>query len=171
MKSDFRGRSEPEKSVTKYLLLISAVILLSAGVRAQENSPEMSKLGFISGCWRSDDKVQILEALWTKPDGQSMLGVGRTIRNGKTDFYEFLQIREGSDGIVYISEVNSGKPVSFKLVKVNDNQAIFENLQNEFPRRIIYQRVIDGSLVVSFEGMESGKEKRVDFGLKRMRCD
>lgn len=155
----------------KHLLAISGVILLSAGVGAQENSPEMWKLGFISGCWKGGDRVQILEEQWTKPAGQSMLGVGRTIKDGKTEFYEFLQIREQSDGIFYIAEPNGGKAVSFKLVKVNDSQAIFENPRHDFPQRIIYQRTIDGSLLASLEGMESGKAKRVEFLMKRVRCD
>jgi len=155
----------------KYLLAISIVILLNAGVGAQENSPEMWKLGFLAGCWRGGDKVQFLEEQWTKPAGHSMLGVGRTIKDGKTEFYEFLQIRERSDGIFYIAEPNGEKAVSFKLVKVNDSQAIFENPQHDFPQRIIYQRAIDGSLQASLEGTESGKPKRVEFSMKRVRCD
>jgi uncharacterized protein DUF6265 len=157
--------------VKKYLLAISCVILLSAGVGAQGNSPEMWKLGFISGCWKGGDRGLVLEEQWTKPAGQSMLGVGRTIKDGKTEFYEFLQIRERSDGIFYIAEPNGEKAVSFKLVKVNDTQAIFENAQHDFPQRIIYQRAIDGSLLASLEGTESGKPKRVEFAMKRVRCD
>ena len=155
----------------KYLLGISCVILLSAGIGAQENSPEMWKLGFISGCWKGGDKGMTLEEQWTRPAGQSMLGVGRTIRDGKTEFYEFLQIRERSDGIFYIAEPNGGKAVSFKLVKVNDSQAIFENPEHDFPQRIVYQRTIDGSILASLEGTESGKAKRVEFAMKRVRCD
>ncbi|MEK6321447.1 MAG: DUF6265 family protein [Acidobacteriota bacterium] len=153
-----------------YLLAVSILILLCAGVEAQENSPAMWKLGWIAGCWKGGDKVQT-EEQWTKPAGQSMLGVGRTIKDGKTEFYEFLQIREQSDGIFYIAQPNGGKTVSFKLVKVNDNQAIFENAQHDFPQRIVYQRTIDGSLLAALEGMESGKVKRVDFSMKRIRCD
>jgi hypothetical protein len=157
--------------VKKYLLAVFGVILLSGGVRAQDISPEMWKLGFLSGCWKGDDRVQILEEQWTRPAGQSMLGVGRTIKDGKTEFYEFLQIRERADGIFYIAEPNGGKAVSFKLVKVNDSLAIFENAQNDFPQRIIYQKTIDGSLLASLEGTESGKAKRVEFAMKRARCD
>src|SRR4030095_2067583 len=109
----------------------------------------MLKLGFLSGCWRGVDQIEILEEQWTKPAGHTLLGVGRTIRNGKTMFYEFLQIRENSDGIFYIAQPNGEKPVSFKLVKVNDTQAIFENPQHDFPQRIIYERALDGSLMAS----------------------
>ena len=164
-------RPATENTVKKHLLAVLGVILLGAGVGAQENSPEMWKLGFISGCWKGGDKVQILEEQWTRPADQTMLGVGRTMKDGKTEFYEFLQIRERSDGIFYIAEPNGEKPVSFKLVKVNDSQAIFENPQHDFPQRIIYQKTIDGSLLASLEGTESGKPKRIEFSMKRVRCD
>jgi hypothetical protein len=161
----------------KYVLAISFVLMLICGVLArdgvgtQENSPEMGKLGFMSGCWKSGDRASFLEEQWTKPAGQSMLGVGRTLKDDKTEFYEFLQIRERSDGIFYIAEPNGEKAVSFKLVKVNDNQAVFENAQHDFPQRIVYQRTIDGSLLATLEGLESGKPKRVEFAMKRARCD
>ena len=155
----------------KYLLVIGIAILLSVGAGAQDVSVEMGKLVFMSGCWRRVDPIQILDEQWSRPAGQSLFGVGRTIKDGQTVFYEFLQIRQRSDGIFYIAQANEEKPVSFKLVKVNDTQAIFENPQYEFPQRIIYERAIDGSLRVSLDGIESGKPKKVDFAMKRMRCD
>ena len=145
------------------------LILLSVPVSAQVHS-EMAMLVWISGCWKSEGNVQS-EEQWTRLDGQSMLGMGRTIVNGKTVFHEFLQIRERADGVYYVAQLNDEAPVSFKLVKVNPSQAIFENPQHGFPQRIVYQRLIDGSLFASLEGIEKGKPKRIEFALKRARCD
>lgn len=130
----------------------------------------MAKLAWISGCWKADGNVQT-EEHWTNIAAQSMLGMGRTIANGKTVFHEFLQIRDRADGIVYIAQPNGGTAVEFKLVKINDNEAVFENPQHDFPQRITYQRAIDGSLVAAIEGQEKGKPKRVEFAMKRVRCD
>jgi len=143
--------------------------LLWAGTYAQD-APEMAKLAWIAGCWKSEGPVQT-EEQWTKLAGQSMLGVGRTIKEGKTIFYEFLQIREQNDGIFYIAQPNGEKATAFKLVKVNATQAIFENPQHDFPQRIIYQRLVDGSLLAAIEGEEKGKSKRIEFAMKRARCD
>ena len=151
------------------LLATLTTLLFSVWVYAQGH-PEMTKLGWISGCWKATGNLQS-EEHWTKLDGQSMLGMGRTIANGKTVFFEFLQIREQPDGIFYIAQLNGGAPVSFKLVKVNDSEAIFENPEHDFPQRISYQRVIDGSLMAVIEGQEKGKPKRVEFAMKHVRCD
>ena len=153
----------------QYLRAIGLLILMSVSVSAQDQ-PEMAKLVWISGCWKSEGNVQS-EEQWTKLDGKSMLGMGRTIANGKTVFHEFMQIRERADGIHYIAQLNDEAPVSFKLVKVNANLAIFENPQHDFPQRIIYQRTIEGSLFAAIEGVEKGQPKRIEFAMRRVRCD
>jgi hypothetical protein len=156
-------------TVKQYLRAIGLLILISVSVSAQDH-PEMAKLMWISGCWKSESNV-LAEERWTRLEGQSMLGMGRTIANGKTVFHEFMQIRERADGIYYIAHLNDEAPVSFKLVKVNSDEAIFENPRHDFPQRIVYQRVIDGSLFAAIEGVEKGKPKRVEFMMKRVRCD
>jgi hypothetical protein len=145
------------------------LLLLCVGVFGQ-SSPEMQKLAWISGCWKSEGNPQS-EEQWTKLEAQSMIGMGRTIANGKTVFHEFLQIRERSDGIYYIAQPNGETAVPFKLVKVNNNAAVFENPQHDFPQRIIYQLMIDGSLFAAIEGEEKGKPKHIEFAMKRVRCD
>lgn len=152
------------------VLITVSVCLLAAASFAQDPSPEMAKLAWISGCWRSEGKIQT-EEQWTKLEAQSMLGMGRTIANGKTVFHEFLQIRDRANGVVYIAQPNGGAAVEFKLVKVNDNQAVFENPQHDFPQRIIYQHEVDGSLYAAIEGEEKGTPKRVEFAMRRVRCD
>jgi hypothetical protein len=154
----------------KYLFTVSSVALLCAGVCAQDIKPEMSKLVWIAGCWSGGDKIQV-EEQWTKLAGQSMLGVSRTIKEGKTVSFEFMQIREQSDGVFYIAQPNGGKAVPFKLVKVNDSQAVFENPEHDFPQRITYQRLPDGSLLAAIEGEEKGKMKRIEFPMRHVRCD
>lgn len=148
---------------------IGLLILLSLCGFAQGH-PEMAKLEWVSGCWKSEGNVQA-EEQWTKLEGRSMLGMGRTIANGKTVFHEFLQIRERDDGIFYIAQPNGGTPVQFKLVKINDSEAVFENPQHDFPQRISYLRAIDGSLVAAIEGEEKGKPKRIEYAMRRVRCD
>jgi hypothetical protein len=145
------------------------LILLSVSVFAQGH-PEMAKLAWISGCWKSEGDVQT-EEQWTKLEGQSMLGMSRSIANGKTVSHEFLQIRDRADGIFYIAQPNGGTAVPFKLVKINENEAVFENPQHDFPQRITYLRSIDGSLVAAIEGEEKGKPKRIEFMMKHVRCD
>jgi len=63
------------------------------------------------------------------------------------------------------------KPVVFKLTKNSDNEAVFENLQHDFPQRIIYRRESADALFARVEGSEKGVNKAIDFRYKRAKCD
>jgi hypothetical protein len=56
-------------------------------------------------------------------------------------------------------------------VKLNDSAAIFANDKHDFPQRIIYQIQIDGSMLAAIEGDVAGKAKRIEYRMKRIRCD
>ena len=153
-----------------HLLAILCILLLCAGVWAQDPNPQMSKLAWIAGCWKGGDKTQ-KEEQWTKLAGRTMFGVGRTIRDGNTMTYDFLQIREKGPEVLYIALPDGGAPVTFKLEKLTDSEAIFENDEHEFPKRIRYQKQTDGSLLVAVEGEDHDRQKRVEFPMKRVKCD
>ena len=101
-----------------------------------------------------------------------MLGISRTVADGKTVEFEFMQIREEANGEICFIAKPSGQPeATFKLIKGNAREVIFENPQHDFPQRIIYRLQIDGSLVGRIEGVSKGKEKAFDFPMSRVRCD
>ena len=101
-----------------------------------------------------------------------MLGMGRTVASGTVREYEFLQIREGRDGAISYVAKPSGQPEgSFKLVKLQNREVIFENLEHNFPQRIIYRLEPDGSLFARIEGMSNGKARGFDYPIKRGQCN
>ena len=51
----------------------------------------------------------------------------------------------------------------FKLVRLVGNEAVFENLTHDFPKRVIYRRNADGTLTARVEGDGTEKEKPQDF--------
>ena len=48
---------------------------------------------------------------------------------------------------------------------------VFENPQHDFPQRIIYRLEKDGSLLARIEGVNQGREKGINFPMKRAKCD
>lgn len=66
----------------------------------------------------------------------------------------------------------SGQPeASFKLVKAENKEIVFENLQHDFPQRIIYRLQPDGSLFARIEGTSRGKARGSDYRMKRAQCN
>ena len=101
-----------------------------------------------------------------------MLGLSRTIAGGKTVEFEFMQIREETNGEIHFIAKPSGQPeTTFKLIKGSAREVIFENPQHDFPQRVIYRLESDGSLVGRIEGVSKGQERSVDFPMSRARCN
>ena len=152
------------------LLVVGLVVAFTGGfVKVQ--TPSIEKLSWISGCWQGRLGDAILEEHWTKPGGGSLLGISRTIRNGKTLSYEFMQIREENEGIFFIAQPQGGNKVPFRLIRLEEGEAAFENKEHDFPQRVIYKRDSQDSLLPRIEGTENGKPRSQEFPMKKIQCE
>ena len=106
-----------------------------------------------------------------KPAGNMMLGMSHTVVDGKTREYEFIRIVQEENGeLFFVAQPSAQKEARFKLVSASANEARFENPEHDFPQRIIYRRDGD-SLIGRIEGVSKGKERSVEFPLRRVACD
>jgi len=157
---------------SKLILLVIGCYLLTTGSAEQESRPTINDFTWLAGCWeRSDTSRQFVEH-WMKPSGGMMIGISHTVVRDKTREYEFLRILEQDNGDIYYIALPSGqKEAAFKLTTYNEKEAVFENPEHDFPQRIIYRLENDSSLVARIEGTSKGKERGVDFPMKRVKCD
>ncbi len=146
--------------------LILALFVTSA---FGQTKPTLNQLSWLSGCWEGRQGDSLLEEHWSKPEGESMLGFGRTIKNNKTVSYEFLHIRD-SAGLVYIAQLQGGQAIQFRLTNQDPDKFTFENATHDFPQKIIYQRQ-GAMLLAAIEGLQKGKQVREEFLFKRVRCN
>ncbi len=151
---------------------VMIVLLVSCTAVAQTEKRSVNDLSWLAGCWEANRNGREINEQWMKPSGGTMLGMGRTVADGKTREYEFLQIREEQDGAIYYVARPSGQPeASFKLVKSENKELVFENPQHDFPQRIIYRLQPDGSLFARIEGTANGKARGFDYPMKRASCN
>ena len=154
------------------LALLLAAVLSHSLSFAQEQKPKIEDFAWIAGCWERAGNNREMREHWMKPAGGTMLGMNRTVANGKTREYEFLQIRQEESGEIFYVALPSGqKETRFKLVKHAAREAVFENPEHDFPQRIIYRLEQDGSLFARIEGTMQGQEKGMDFPMKRAACE
>ena len=160
-------------------LMVGATALLAAalvasdpkskvnGVTLRGQDAELAKLSWMVGSWISESGGNKSEEHWTHADAGSMLGVSRTITNGRTVFYEFLRIERGADGIVYHAAPKGRSPATpFTLTSSETNKAVFENPKHDFPKKITYWRTDDGMLHARVEGDSSSKQKADEYHWK-----
>ena len=101
-----------------------------------------------------------------------MLGMSRTVRQGRTVAFEFMQVREHAEaGLVFIAQPSGRPPTTFRLLKLGAAEAVFENLEIDFPQRVRYARLSDSHLAASIEGQPHGQPRRIDFAFTRAACD
>lgn len=148
------------------LKLIIAAAILCANLTVQTST--ISDVSWIAGDWQTPagGRRQI-EEHWTTAAGGSMMGVSRTIAGDKTVEFEYLRIEQRADGVYYVAHPKARCPgTDFKLTRASATEAVFENPQHDFPKRIIYRKTEDG-LTASIDGGEGSKA--MSFPFKRMK--
>jgi len=148
------------------LKLILASLILFTNISV--GNPTLADLSWMSGDWQTapGGRRQI-EEHWTTAAGGSMIGVSRTIAGDKTVEFEYLRIEQRADGIFYVAHPKARCPgTDFKLTSASATEAIFENPQHDFPKRIIYRKTDDG-LTASIDAGEGSKG--MSFVYKRMK--
>jgi hypothetical protein len=151
-------------------ILVIVLIVLASSVNGQtSNAGSISELSWITGDWQSaaGGRSQV-EEHWTKPGGASMLGMSRTIAGEKTVEFEYLRIEQRADGIYYVAHPKARCPgTDFKLTRATASEAVFENPEHDFPKRIIYRKTGEDSLTASIDGGEGTRS--MAFAMVRMK--
>ena len=149
---------------------VALALLLIAGPVMSADHADLSKL---AGCWKSESGEPGSVEQWLPLAGGSLLGVSRTVKQGKTVAHEFMDIRALPDGTLAFHAQPSGqRPETFPLLRLTDTEVVFENLQHDFPQRIVYAVEGGGTrLNARIEGLRSGNLRVVHFPMRRVSCD
>ena len=147
-------------------------VILATAFSLPLSATEIAELAWLSGCWQSDANKRQVTEHWMKPAGGTMLGINRTLSDGKTTAFEFMRIQQQENGEIYFIVQPSGqKEARFKLTTATEDEVIFENPKHDFPQRVIYRKRKDGSLLGRIEGVRDEEETAVDFPMQRAQCD
>ena len=134
------------------VLAILFISLLT--INASTQPPTLADLAWMAGAWQTEPgaKRQI-EEHWTQAAGTTMMGMSRTVEGEKTAGFEYLRIEQRANGIYYVAHPEGTcTGTDFKLTHASANEAVFENPQHDFPKRIIYRKGADDSLTASIDG-------------------
>lgn len=156
----------------KTITLITAALSVGLHLNAYAQEPALASMAWLSGCWAAESGEPGSEEHWLSPAGGTMLGIGRTVKKGKTMQHEFLQIRSNAEGkLVYIALPSGQKEASFVAISQSEGAITFENLQHDFPQRVSYRLMPGDKLAARIEGMRNGALRGIDFPMKRVPCD
>lgn len=157
--------------MTKLKTLVATVCLalLVVVANASIQTPAVADVSWIAGDWQTapGGRRQI-EEHWTKAAGGSMMGMSRTVAGDKTVEFEYLRIEQRADGVYYVAHPKARCPgTDFKLTKASATEAVFENPQHDFPKRIMYRKTGDDGLTASIDGGEGSRA--MSFAFQRIK--
>jgi len=128
--------------------------------------PYLGHLHWMAGSWVSVDEDTIVEEHWAAPRGGMMVGMARTTVGGRVTFWEFIQIYEDEDRIVFAPWPKGEEGVPFYQTESGPNRVVFANPNNDFPSRIEYTRTGD-TLEAVLTGTPRGDERRESWRWQR----
>lgn len=153
-------------SVSALLVALTMALTSAVGAVAADDPPARS-FAWLSGHWCSESGDQLLEEYWLPAEGNLALGVGRTVKAGKTVTFEFMRI-ETRDGVTRYVAIHDGQPpTAFKLTASGADWARFENPQHDFPKRVEYRRTSSGLHAEIAGPGKDGKEAVIPFEFRR----
>ena len=146
----FKQRSARVVGVLCVIVAVSQVNLRAADRTSLED------LLWLAGYWAASAGGTTMEEVWTEPAGGVMLGLHRDVTAGRPAFFEYLRIEQRESAVVYIASPRGTGAAEFTLVSGGPAEVVFENLEHDFPQRIIYRRQ-GNRLTARIEGEVSGK--------------
>lgn len=138
------------------LILIAVAGAQASGVRAATAGSPLDSLAWMSGRWSSDDDGSSSEEHWTTAEGGLMVGMNRTLKDGRAVAFEFLRIVARGDTVIYVAMPDGRDGTEFPLKERSGRRVVFENPTHDFPQRIIYWQEGADDLHVRIEGAVNG---------------
>jgi len=156
-------------TLTTFIVAVTLMIVWNASAsretRTSGTSSKISELAWLSGAWQTAPGGRArIEEHWTVPAGGTMIGMGRTVVGDKTAEFEFLRIEQRGDDIYYVANPNARCPqTDFKLTRLSGQEVVFENPAHDYPKRVMYRKNSDGSLVASIDAGEGTKSQTFSY--------
>lgn len=132
----------------------------------------LADFAFIAGHWQGAMGNSSIEEVWTKPQGDAMMGMFRLSSGGQTRLTEFMTIEQRESGAVLvmrhfsaglIAREEKDAPLVWTVELVEPDHAVFflakEGSRLDFRRN-------GGTLTITLEKSQGGKISRTPFTYK-----
>ncbi len=150
-------------------LTFAAALVAPQAVPAPTPAPA-DQLAWISGYWLSCEGGREVSETWSDPRGGLLIGSSLTMQGGRLRGFESSRISpltSGGDQLAYFAGVDGAPPVAFAAKETSETRVVFENPENDFPQRIIYER--DGDVLnARIEGRMGEREQAMTWSYRKV---
>lgn len=139
--------------------------------RSRRAAPSASALAWLGGCWQFESGGRRVREHWMPPDGGTLLGMSRTVKDGTVAEFEFVRIEPRDGALQYVAKPSGQDEAVFPLARSGASEALFENPLHDFPQRVGYRLQSADSLLAWIEGARDGRVRRIEFPYRRVPCE
>ncbi|MEJ0102023.1 MAG: DUF6265 family protein [Bacteroidota bacterium] len=139
--------------------------VLAGYLHSQPTGNDLTKLKWLEGTWtRTNAKAGWGgNERWLQSSPTEWQGYGITLKGTDTVFLEKLKIAVKDGSIYYVADVPGNKePVLFRFTTLTENSFACENLQHDFPKKIVYEKRED-----TLKAVISGNGKSINYLFKK----
>jgi hypothetical protein len=167
------------------LLILAAVVCAAAvlwlsrsdrrGSAPEESGAEVlaspvDSLAWLAGCWELEEPEFRREEQWMRPAGGTLVGMSRSVADGRTVEYEYLRIEVRDGSLAYVASPSGQAETVFTLEELTDRSVRFAAPEHDFPQRIVYERVSPRAILAWVEGDVEGVSRVIEFPMVAARC-
>lgn len=150
-------------AISGSILILSTCSLFVLEGCNNKSDNDIKSLKWMLGTWKSPTEEGILYEEWNSLNDSTYIGHAYAISpEGDTTFSENAEIGYMNGLLTYSVTVNDAETTDFTLVD-NQGQAVFENVNHDFPQRIIYKKLAKDSLFARIEGTVDGEEQFEEY--------
>ena len=132
-----------------------------AAALSQTAAPATPDLSWIAGYWLDCSNGREVSETWSDPRAGLMAGHAVTVSRGRVSF-ELAHIGPTPQGHAYVARPGGAAPTAFVVAETGPTRVVFANAENDFPTRVIYERVGD-SLQARIEGEINGQPRSMEW--------
>ena len=135
-----------------------------------EKFGQIEKLHWLLGTWVNENDEEYSQETWSAENDSTFTAFSFVELKKEVVFSETMALEEKSGNLlltVATANQNDSKPVTFKMISLENGQVTFENKSHDFPQRITYSTPAKDSLHAWIEGTVNGESKKVDFHFSR----
>jgi hypothetical protein len=152
------------------VLAFMFVLIPALDLFSKNCNEALDRIHWLAGCWEQRGTNRLSEEQWMSPRGHMMVGMNRTTAGGRAVAYEFIRIEERDGRLYFIAAPSGQAEATFAQVELTDSSVTFANPEHDFPQRIAYRLLPDGSILGQIEGRSAGEVRVIDFPMRRVSC-
>ena len=143
----------------QFFLFLSVSLLLFSCTNNSKNE-KIKASQWLLGQWKNTSEEGIIAENWSQPNDSTLIATSFYIKEEDTLHFENIILKETEGELVSETTIkgqNNDKPILFPVISETENELIFENLQNDYPQKIKYQRNSKSGITISISGTQAKK--------------